>query len=286
MKKVLSAFFALAVCLSLSAQGGKVFDNLTMKSKILEMERNYAIYLPEDYDTSERSYPVLYLLHGMGDDHTGWIQFGEVKHIADKAIAEGCATPMIIVMPDANTKYVGYFNHPNGEYNYENYFFDELIPHIEKNYRCRTDKRYRAIAGLSMGGGGTLAFALHRPDLFAAACPLSAAVPQPDIDVIKTHYLKQVADSPTIDFEAWYKQYDIFKLIQEWPDENLAAVRWYIDCGDDDFLSDGNALLQVELLKKKIPHQFRVRDGEHNWGYWRESLPEVLKFITVSFHQK
>ncbi|MGA0896171.1 MAG: alpha/beta hydrolase-fold protein, partial [Flavobacteriaceae bacterium] len=67
-------------------QSGKVMDNLSVNSKILKGERNYAIYLPPDYDTSSRSYPVLYLLHGYTDDHTGWVQFGEVLHIADKAI--------------------------------------------------------------------------------------------------------------------------------------------------------------------------------------------------------
>ena len=88
---------------SQSAARGTVYDNLSMHSDILDGERKYAVYLPPDYDVSERSYPVLYLLHGAGDDQTGWIQFGEVRHIADKAFAKGMATPMVIVMPDANT---------------------------------------------------------------------------------------------------------------------------------------------------------------------------------------
>ena len=74
------------------------------------MDRKYAIYLPPDYETSQRSYPVLYLLHGAGDDQTGWVQFGEVLTIADEAINAGAATPMIIVMPDANTGKRGYVN--------------------------------------------------------------------------------------------------------------------------------------------------------------------------------
>src|SRR3954451_9029707 len=85
------------------AQTGKVMDNLSLKSKILNMERKYAIYLPPDYESSQRSYPVLYLLHGSGDDQTGWVQFGEAGTIADKAIKENISTPLIIVMPDANT---------------------------------------------------------------------------------------------------------------------------------------------------------------------------------------
>src|SRR5665647_3807960 len=98
-----SALFLLLLPAILSAQTGKVMDNLSMTSKILKMERKYAVYLPPDYETSQRSYPVLYLLHGGGDDQTGWVQFGEVQHFADEAINEGKATPMIIIMPDANT---------------------------------------------------------------------------------------------------------------------------------------------------------------------------------------
>ena len=104
MKKAPLTMAILTLAMLASAQTGKVLDELTMDSKILDMERKYAIYLPPDYETSERSYPVLYLLHGAGDDQTGWVQFGEVLHIADRAILEGSATPMIIVMPDGNTK--------------------------------------------------------------------------------------------------------------------------------------------------------------------------------------
>ena len=138
----------------------KVFDNLTMHSEILNMERNYSVYLPPDYETSSRSYPVLYLLHGLGDDHTGWVQFGEVKKIADNSITNRDATPMIIIMPDANTGYVGYINIPSESWLYEDFFFDEFMPHVESKYRIKSDKRFRAISGLSMGGGGTLILSL------------------------------------------------------------------------------------------------------------------------------
>ena len=93
----------VSMVLSGVSQQGKVMDNLSLPSKILNDERKYAIYLPPDYETSERSYPVLYLLHGSGDDHTGWVQFGEVLQITDKAIENGLATSMIIVMPDAQS---------------------------------------------------------------------------------------------------------------------------------------------------------------------------------------
>ena len=96
------------------SQHSKVMDNLTLTSKILSGKRKYAIYLPPDYETSERKYPVLYLLHGSGDDQAGWVQFGEVLQITDKAIENGLATPMIIVMPDAQSGQKGYFNSFDG----------------------------------------------------------------------------------------------------------------------------------------------------------------------------
>src|SRR5665647_1883322 len=145
-----SALFLLLLPSFLLAQTGKVMDNLSVQSKILKMDRKYAIYLPPDYESSQRSYPVLYLLHGSGDDQTGWVQFGEVLNITDEAIKSGAATAMIIVMPDANTGKKGYVNDVKNEWWYEDFSFQEFIPFIEKTYRTRTDKRYRAISGLSM----------------------------------------------------------------------------------------------------------------------------------------
>src|SRR6188508_1971599 len=150
MKYLVFLFLSSLYCYHSSAQTGKVFDNLSFKSKILNMDRKYAIYLPPDYESSQRSYPVLYLLHGSGDDQTGWVQFGEAGAIADKAIREGISTPVIIVMPDANTGRRGYFNDIRGDWRYEDFFFQELIPHIEKTYRAKSEKQFRAVAGLSM----------------------------------------------------------------------------------------------------------------------------------------
>lgn len=277
---------AIFLALNTIAQTGKVFDNLSMKSDILNMERKYAIYLPPDYEISERRYPVLYLLHGGGDDQTGWIQFGEVLHIADNAIKNGTSTAMIIVMPDANTGQRGYTNDVSGNWRYEDFFFEEFIPFIEGKYRIRAEKRYRAVAGLSMGGGGTFYYALHRPDLFSAACPLSASTGPLNREEVKNYMQRrEMPEAPQKKMDAWYEKYSVTEMVNKLPEENLKAVRWYIDCGDDDFLFEGNALVHIALKKRNIPHEYRVRDGAHNWTYWRESLPEVLRFVSDGFHQ-
>ena len=270
----------------LLAQGSKVFDNLSVQSKILNMERKYAIYLPPDYETSSRSYPVLYLLHGAGDDQTGWVQFGEVQNITDKAIAEGKATPMIIVMPDANTGRRGYANTATGAWLYEDFFFKELMPAVEKKYRIKAEKRFRAVAGLSMGGGGSFAYALHHPELFSSACPLSAATGPLDLEAAKAQIKRgQDSTATAAQVEAYYKQQSALYMINNIPDDQKKAVRWYIDCGDDDFLFEGNSLVHIAMRKKEIPHEFRIRNGGHTWTYWREALPDVLAFISQAFHQ-
>ncbi len=281
--------FLLTFCLlsvfQAFAQSGKVYDDLSLPSKILNSERKFAIYLPPDYETSQRSYPVLYLLHGAGDDQSGWIQFGEVHHIADKCINEGIATPMIIVMPDANTGRRGYFNDIKGDWQYEDFFFQELIPYVEKTYRVRAEKRYRAVSGLSMGGGGTYMYALHHPEMFSSACPLSAYIGPLSLDEAKKRYLRNNENYPEPVIEKYYKMHNALSLIEIVPDHQKKTVRWYIDCGDDDFLYEGNSLVHVAMQKKEIPHEYRVRDGAHTWTYWRTALPSVLEFISVSFHQ-
>jgi enterochelin esterase-like enzyme len=286
MKKVLSILSLFTMSSFLIAQTGKVSDNLTMTSKILKMDRKYAIYLPPDYETSQRSYPVLYLLHGAGDDQTGWVQFGEVLTIADESIKSGLATAMIIVMPDANTGKRGYVNDVKGEWLYEDFFFQEFMPFIEKTYRIKGEKRYRAIAGLSMGGEGTFIYALHHPELFSSACPLSAATGPKNIEEMKKYPLWAGVESITdTDKETYFKKYSVLSLIENMPDDQKKAVRWYIDCGDDDFLYEGNCLVHIAMRKKEIPHEFRIRDGVHSWSYWRASLPKVMEYVSMTFHQ-
>jgi len=282
-------FFALmlfACPFYLTGQSGRVMDNLSMSSRILNMERKYAVYLPPDYETSLRNYPVLYLLHGGGDDQTGWVQFGEVLHIADEAINRGNATPMIIVMPDANTGKRGYFNDIKGEWRYEDFFFQELIPFIEKQYRVRSDKQYRAVAGLSMGGGGSFMYALHHPEMFSSSCPLSASVGPLSKEDARGLYEKWgLKDLTDAEIDNYYNRHSVLPLLDSIPDDQKKAVRWYIDCGDDDFLFEGNCMVHIAMRKKEIPHEFRIRDGVHSWIYWRAALPDVLSFVSEAFHQ-
>lgn len=315
---------------------GLVTENITIKSTILNEEMRVSVYLPPGAfptapfskvnvqeenrvhlpNSAERRFPVLYLLHGYTGDHTCWIQFGEVARIADAAIRSGKATPMIIVMPDAKNTF--YMNRHDGSYQYEDYFFKELIPYIEKYFPVRAKKEFRAVAGLSMGGYGSLLYALKYPEMFASSCPISAAVRfDEEINAMPYSRYKErfselygaikEGENRVTDFwkansiehltirfagerdklETAMKAKDVSAEEKKRLQETLRAknIRFYIDCGDDDGLSPGNAKLHLLMREKKIAHEYRMRDGGHTWTYWRDSLPMVLEFVSAGFHR-
>lgn len=291
MKYLLVFLFVIATTVHAFAQGGLLRESLSLSSKILETNVEYSVYLPEGYEESNRRYPVLYLLHGYSDDETGWTQFGEVKNIVDRQMQSVETTPMIIVMPDAGVSW--YINSHDGKVRYEDFFIEEFIPYIDDTYRTRAEKQFRGIAGLSMGGYGTLIMSMKHPDLFAAAAPLSAGVITDEevIDMPDDNW-KNVFGMPFGEnlkgkdrLTDHYRQNSILNIINTGDAEALSGVRYYIDCGDDDFLIKGNMALHAALIDQEIPHEFRVRDGGHTWTYWRTALPEVLKFVSQSFHR-
>ena len=292
MKKLFIATagtFLIFITYNVQAQSGLIRESLKVKSTILGKEVEYNMYLPPDYEKTTRRYPVLYLLHGFGDDETGWTQFGEVKAIADQQLQKNLMTEMIIVTPDAGTSW--YINSFDGKVKYEDFFINEFIPHIDATYRTRAAKRFRGLAGLSMGGHGALIMAMKHPELFSTAAPLSTAI-----------YTKE--ETLTLAEAGWNRYFEfcfgtkmgadrindhynknwILSIVENGNVDELKKVKYFIDCGDKDSFIKGNMALHALLIDKKIPHEFRVREGVHNWEYWRTSLPEVLKFVTASFH--
>jgi enterochelin esterase-like enzyme len=280
---------SLLLTIAIEAQSqGTAYESKTLSSNILKMDRKFSIYLPAGYESSDRSYPVLYLLHPAGPANTipnqqSWLYYGGLKQYLDRAIENGEILPMIVVTPDANfgSKRISYFNDPEGDFNFEDFFFKEFIPFIEKNYRCRTEKDSKAIAGASLGGAAVLQYVVHQPDKFSVACALSAAVRKYDSEYLKNKF-PNVSDKVLIE---WYKPYDVITYFENLPEKTESKTKWYISCGDDDHLSPNNALLHIAMKSKGIPHEFRIHNGAHDWSYWRNVLPEFMTYISDSFRK-
>lgn len=221
-------------------------------SPTLGLNRRMFVYTPYGYETSGKSYPVLYLLHGAGGDEDAWSTMGRTRQILDNLIEKGLAVPMICVMPNGNPNQMAAKTAmlPEGEFNfrdpananlYVKSIVKDIVPYIEKNYRVITDPDHRAISGLSMGGGHTIAAANEYPGTFQYICPLSMGLwgEQPDIDA-KLQGLKK----------AGYKLY-------------------WLACGKEDFVWESAQKLDAKLTENGLKHTFFVSDGGHTWANWR-----------------
>lgn len=268
-----------------------VSENEKMESRILKRTVDYAVYLPPGYAASDRSYPVLYLLHGAGGSHRDWIRNGNMKTILDKCLSDGTGTEMIVVMPDAKDSW--YLNGADGSSSYEDMFFKELIPHVESTYRVVSEKGCRAVAGLSMGGYGALIYTLRHPDAFVATFAMSPAVRTDEemLEFSTEAYLKKFGQlygagpDASDRLSVWWRQYDVLSLLENLTDENRKKLKIYVSCGDDDHLYRGNAALWVTLRQTKVSAEFRVENGGHNWSYWRNNLREYIPILSNMFNR-
>ena len=278
MKRIFLTILAVVASVSVMA-GGRV-EQGSVRSEILGVDKPYAVYLPEGYDKSKESYPVLYLLHGATDTYMAWPERGDMQRIVDQTLKGKGVRKMIVVMPDASGKGernagrdMGYFNVEG--WSYEDFFFKEFLPHIDVTYRTIAAKEGRAIAGLSMGGGGATVYAQRHPEIFAASYSTSGLLDlydqlvqkrRPYYDIV---WLWSVEVTSPVDY-----------LRRATPEqiEQLRTVRWMLDCGDDDRLVKTNVDYFIEMKRVDVPVEFRIRDGKHNWAFWQESLPQILRF--------
>lgn len=283
------AIMAWAICLSAVAQDWRQqmsrIEEHTVKSEVLNAERSYTVYLPAGYDkNTDRNYPVLYLLHGMNDTNKGWYERGHVKDVMDQLTASGEVCEMIIVTPDAGGnimegKWNGYFNMEG--WKYEEFFFGEFLPLIETQYRIKSDKAYRAVAGLSMGGGGATSYAQRHTEVFAACYAMSALMHLPPADQNKVQEGNKMA--LMTDAANRFSCVEYVSQADNDRKEQLRTVQWFVDCGDDDFLFDCNLDFYQAMKKAHIPCQLRVRDGGHTWEYWHSALYTALPYFSRIF---
>ena len=281
MKKVITL---LLLALSLGAQAGKIVTD-TIESKVLGEKVVYNIYLPNGFDRSVKQYPVVYLLHGLSDDYSAWREKGRMQDVADELIESGEAKEMIIVMPnaggpDTHNTWNGYFNMPG--WNYEDFFFQEFIPAVEKKYRGVGDKGHRAVMGLSMGGGGSTVYCQRHPDMFSSCYAMSAWLDNQSNNVGGG---QQQKDKLYYVCEA-VKEHSALQFVEQADEETkakLRTVKWFFDCGDDDFLFDLSVRLHQLMRNARIKDELRIRNGVHNWEYWHQALRMALPFASRNF---
>ena len=279
-------FLATLVCgLSFAVKAGNIVTD-SIKSEILNACVKYNVYLPSGFEQqADKKYPVVYLLHGLSDTYEAWSDRGRMQLAADELMESGEATNMVIIMPNAGTPDVkntwcGYFNMPG--WNYEDFFFQEFIPQVEKKYRGIGDKGHRAVMGLSMGGGGSTVYCQRHPEMFSSCFAMSAWLDN-ERDIVGG---KQNEENKLYHLSMAVRRQSALKFIENMDDETkakLLTVNWFFDCGDDDFLFDQTIRLYQLMRDKGIKSELRVRNGVHNWEYWHYSLRMALPYVSRNF---
>lgn len=236
---------------------GKI-EPVEYESTTVGIKRRAMVYTPPGY-SKETKYPVLYLLHGIGDTETGWPRQGSAAAILDNLIADKQAVPMIVVMPngraskDLNERSPWNQQGPAFEA-FEKDLLKDLIPHIEKNYSVKADRETRALAGLSMGGGQSLNFGLKNLDTFAW---VGAFAPAPNTKPAG----ELVKDSA-----------EVAKKLR---------LLW-LSCGDKDFILNVSKDFHAALEEKKFPHVWHLGSGPHSWPVWKDDL---FRFAQLVFRE-
>lgn len=251
----------------------------TFYSQILNQEYRYLVYLPDDYARLDRQFPVLYLLHGAGGDEQEWWKEGGVKDTIDGLVRRGDIQPMVVVMPGQPQAWWI----DGTRVKAESALLKELMPHAESNFRVRQNPPQRLIAGASAGGYGALNLVLKHPRTFVAAALLSPAIydpSPPEHSAAQTQQPFQTAGR--FDPRKWSAQH--YTQFLETYKQSAAIVPLFVETGDRDSL--GIALQAAMLFERLRLHQpgaiaLNVRDGGHDWGFWRGSFPRALEFLNA-----
>jgi len=284
----LAAIAFILTATALNAQPSGKIVTAAIKSHILDTTLKYNVFLPGDFDKSDKLYPIVYLLHGMTDDYTAWKERGLMRIVTNKLLRSEEICEMIIVMPSAGQEEVqnhccGYFNQTG--WRYEDFFFQELMPEVERKYRAIGDREHRAVMGLSMGGGGSVVYCQHHPETFACCFAMSPWL-ENKMSIVGKAAQKENRFTLLSNSVNANSAIDFLKNADEKTLEKLRTVKWFIDCGDDDFLLEQSLEMYRLMRKSSLKCQLRVRDGRHDWEYWHVSLEMALQFASRTFNNR
>lgn len=268
MKKYFFLLFLIFLSFNISAHP---IDTVTVHSKKMNRGIKNLVILPEHYD-NEKSYPVLYLLHGYGADYRYWMKMK--PSLPDKATLLG----IIIVCPDGQDSW--YWDSPLVESSqFETYMSIELIDFIDKNYNTISSPEGRAITGFSMGGHGGLWLGIKYPNTFGGCGSISGGV---DICSFPNSWnLKKLLGSYSENKERW-ERHTVINLLSGIKKDKPVII---IDCGTEDFFYKVNKKLYEKLLLYNISHDYNASVGGHNSEYWIKAIDRQLQFFSGYFHR-
>lgn len=262
--------FLLMLGFTLQA-GAATVDTVAIPSQKMQNTFKCVVIKPDGYKKKNKSFPVVYLLHGYSGNYSNWIQrVPQLQQHAD-------TYEVLIVCPDGGYS-SWYLDSPvDSSMRYETYIGSEVPAYIDVHYRTIKKREGRAITGLSMGGHGGLFLGLRHADLFGACGSMSGGV---DLYSTRNKFdlVKRVGDSIT-HAENW-KNLSVTHVVEQYPRDSVAII---IDCGVDDFFYDINRQLHQKMVGLKIPHDYIERPGKHDWAYWANAVEYQLLFFRNYF---
>lgn len=245
--------------------------DLTMSSPSLGRTMNVAVFLPPGYDSdTERRYPVLYMLHGLGGDRTQWIHAGLLQG-ATRLMATGAIQPFIIVLPDGENGY--WVDHADSGPRFGDYVSNDVVAMVDRQYRTLAEREARAIGGMSMGGHGALQLGLNNPEVFR---------------VIGAHSVALRTKEQAFSFfgdRAYFEAHDPVSILRTHPKDarNLVIA---IDIGDDDPWCEAAQRLHSQLQAAGLVHSWRLDDGAHDEAYWHRHVEDYLTYYDQAFRDR
>jgi S-formylglutathione hydrolase FrmB len=291
MRRLLRLLCVPLVFLPLSAKAQSRTDCSAVSSRILKQTVHYCVQLPPDYDaksSTTQRYPVLYFLHGLGQNEQTLFSTGGWS-VIDDLRRQNKISDFLVVAPEGKRTF--YINSPGNTLRYSDFFLQEFIPAIERKYRVRPGRKNRGITGVSMGGYGALRFAFAHPEMFSAASAQSAAIitqtPQELSSAGRSGTplgrLMGPAFGEPINVAHWNEN-NVFVLATK----NRSALRSlaiYFNCGDqDDFgFEDGAAALHKQLQAEGLKHEYHSYPGDHSLTYFLSHMGEVMEFHSRAF---
>jgi enterochelin esterase family protein len=235
-------------------------------SKVDESWRPLMVYTPAGYNESKQYYPVVYIQHGGGEDHRGWMEQGRAAQIMDNLIAAGKAVPMIVVSSNSNVHSrnggMGGGYSWQGMQTFRSELIENVIPFVEKTYRVKKDRKNRAMCGLSMGGGQSFYIGLRDPEVFANVGVFSTGM-FGGIQGASSFDLEKEVPGMLTDTKTFNSQFDIF----------------FLSCGEQDPRIEYTRSIVKKMRDGGVKVRFNSYPGDHEWQVWRKSLHEFAQYL-------